>query len=59
MPGLKPEACNGDITLSFCYKPSLSGCSMPEEVLKGDRESTIDGVKEQVTLIPSTDNEEL
>eukprot|EP00794_Sanderia_malayensis_P006959 gene6959-7744_t len=33
MPGLKPETCNGDINLAFCYKLNLQNCFLSEEEL--------------------------
>lgn len=61
MPGLKSEACNGDVTLSFCYKPSLSDCTLPEEALKDDVDGGNDEkfVKDKGPLISSGENEDV
>ena len=42
MPGLKPEACNGDITLNICYKPSLNERCLFDEKLKNECDYGVD-----------------
>ena len=61
MPGLKPETCNGDVTLSLFYKPSLSGCSLPEEKLKDEAIGDVDAnaLKEQGNVNSSAENDEM
>ena len=48
MPGLKPETCNGDVTLGFCYKPSLPDTSLNEKELQGAQVSHAE--KKEVNL---------
>jgi len=43
MPGLKPEACNGDITLSIYYKPTLSERPLSDEKIISDPSCSIYG----------------
>ena len=47
MPGLRPEACNGDITLSIYYKPSLSERPLSDEIISDPGCSTDGSHKEK------------